>query len=239
MIQRHNIQGIPTIIIYKDQLETAVNKGCILCYHGLTSSKDAWIHDLELIAERGFVVVGVDNVGHGERIDPDFHNKYSQDNPDFWKNFVAITRATADETPALIDELVRLGFALGHRIGGLGASMGGLILYSAVLLEPRLSTVVTVVSSPEWWEFEHPDSPHHHLEKFSRVNLLSITAGQDNTVPNIYTKVFHDRLQAHFSDYQQRFAYKDYLSSDHMLNLDWDAAWKSAVEWFEVHLAKQ
>lgn len=128
---------------------------------------------------------------------------------------------------------MKRGFASENRIGGLGVSMGGLILYSAILLEPRLSTVATLVSSPEWWGFVHPDSPHHHLEKFSRVKLLSITAGQDTTVPNIYTKLFHDRLRKKFADYEQRFVHRDYPVSDHMLNPDWDKAWASAIQWFE------
>jgi hypothetical protein len=67
MIQRIQIQDIPTVILYNGKLETATQKGCILCYHGLTSSKDDWLNDLELIAKKGFVVVGVDNVGHGEQ----------------------------------------------------------------------------------------------------------------------------------------------------------------------------
>lgn len=237
MIQRQNIQGIPVIIIYKDQLRPAVGKGCILCYHGLTSSKDVWIHDLELIAEQGFVVVGVDNVGHGERKDPDFNHKYSQDNPDFWKNFVSSVQATASESSLLIDELIKRDFALEHRIGGLGVSMGGLVLYSAILLEPRLSTIVTIVSSPEWWGLEHPGSPHHHIKKFSTIKLLSITAGRDSTVPNMYTKVFHDKLQKNFNDYEHRFAHKNYALSDHMMNPDWEEAWNTAIKWFETHLA--
>jgi uncharacterized protein len=235
VIERHLIQDIPTVILWEDQLETAIKKGCILCYHGLTSSKDDWLHDLELIAEKGFVVVGVDNVGHGERKDPT-QDKYSKDNPAFWKNFVSAIQATACEIPLLIDELIKRGFALEHRIGGLGVSMGGLVLYSAILLEPRLSTVVTLVSSPQWWELEHPDSPHHHLEKFARVHLLSITAGQDTTVPNTYTKVFHKRLQAHFADYEQHFVHQDYPLSNHMLEPDWHEAWKRALEWFENRL---
>lgn len=237
MIQKTHIQSIPIVISYNGKLETAVKKGCILCYHGLTSSKDEWLHDLESIAARGFVVVGVDNVGHGERKDPDFQHKYSQNNPNFWKNFMAAIQATASEMPLLIDELVKRGFAPLHRIAGLGVSMGGLILYSAILLEPRLSTVATLVSSPEWWEFEHPDSPHHHLEKFSRVHLLSITAGQDTTVPNIYTKVFHNRLREKFADYEERFVHRDYPASDHMLNPDWESAWPFAIQWLETHLA--
>lgn len=239
MIQRYILHSIPVAILYKGDLETAANKGCILCYHGLTSSKDDWLHDLEMIAEKGFVVVGVDNVGHGERKDPYFYHKYSQDNPAFWKNFVSAIQATACEISLLIDELIKRGFALEDRIGGLGVSMGGLVLYSAILLEPRLSTVVTLVSSPQWWELEHPDSPHHHLEKFARVHLLSITAGQDTTVPNTYTKVFHKRLQAHFADYEQHFVHQDYPLSNHMLEPDWHEAWITAIRWFETHLADQ
>jgi uncharacterized protein len=202
----------------------------------LTSSKDDWIHDLKLIAERGFVVVGVDNVGHGKRKDPDFDSKFSQNNPNFWQNFVPAIQATASEMPLLIDELVRCGFALEHKMGALGVSMGGLIVYSAILVEPRLSTAVTIVSSPEWWGLEREDSPHHYPEKFSEVKLLSITAAQDTTVPNKYTSSFHEKLRARFDEYSSRLEHKIYPASDHMMNPDWDDAWNTALTWFENYL---
>lgn len=238
-IEHLTIQGIPLIFLSQYSPKTAKEKGCILCYHGLSSSKDDWLHDLEIIAKSGFLVVGIDNVGHGERKDPDFETTYSQSNPDYWRNFVQAVQSTVEEMPILIDELIRLGFANEHKIGGLGVSMGGFILYSAILLEPRLSTVVTLVSSPEWWGFNHPESPHLHCEKFSNINLLSITGGNDITIPNSFTTDFHNKLEAIFKEYHLRFGHKIYPSSDHLMNPDWDKAWQQSIAWFEKYLTVQ
>ncbi|MEM6432049.1 MAG: hypothetical protein AAF708_22615, partial [Deinococcota bacterium] len=87
-IERRTIRDIPLVCLSQKDPRGAKDKGCILCYHGLTSSKDNWLHDLEIIANKGFLVIGVDNVGHGERRDPDFDAKYAQDNPMFWHNFI-------------------------------------------------------------------------------------------------------------------------------------------------------
>lgn len=233
-IQRQTINSIPVVIMHEEPLESAVSKGCILCYHGLTSSKDDWLHDLKQIAEQGFMVVGIDNADHGERKHPDFAMKYSEDNPKFWEHFTDAIQMTASEMPLLIDELVKRSFALEHKVGALGVSMGGFIVYSAILLEPRLSKAVTLVSAPEWWGLEHPNSPHHDIEKFSNIKLLSITAGKDSTVPNHYTYIFHERLRAYYDDYNVRFRHQDYPTSDHMMNPDWESAWKNAIEWFEI-----
>ena len=114
--------------------------------------------------------------------------------------------------------------------------MGGFIVYSAILLEPRLHVAVTLVSSPEWWGLDNPDSPHRRLEGFARVKLLSITAGRDETVPNRYTHAFYNRLRAYFDDYDERFAHRVHPQSDHHLDPDWDEAWDAAAKWLETYL---
>lgn len=238
-IDRKRLKGIPTVMLYDGQLKHAVAKGCILCYHGLTSSKDAWLHDLEIVAEHGFLTVGVDSVGHGERRYPDFETRMSQDNPHFWHAFTKAVCETADEVPVLLDGLIQNSLATDGRIGMLGVSMGGFITYSAILVEPRITAAVTIVSSPEWWELKSPQSPHHHVEGFARIKLLSQTGGKDTVIPSRFTYAFHNRLKSHYSDYESRFEHHHYPASNHMMDPDWEACWQKSIAWFEHQLARR
>ena len=226
---------VPTVLLYENELK-ASQKGCILCFHGLTSSKDDWLHELAKIAEQGFLVVGVDNVGHGERRYPDFATRFAESNPDFYSNFLDAVAETARDVPSLLDALTEASLITKDRVGVLGVSMGGYIAYATVGLEPRIQAVATIVASPEWSP-EHPESPHHHLEKFGAVKLLSQTAGKDEVVPSHYALRFHERLEEAYDDYAERFAYIDYPESNHQLNPDWERCWARTIAWFEEHLA--
>ena len=226
---------VPTVLLYENELEASSQKGCVLCFHGLTSSKNDWLHELAKIAERGFLVVGVDNVGHGERRYLDFDTRFAESNLDFYDNFLDAVAETARDLPSLIDALIEAGLVVNDRVGVLGVSMGGYIAYAAVGLEPRVQAVVTIVASPEW--LEHPNSPHHQIDKFAKVKLLSQTAGIDDVVPSRYARAFHERLNETYADYDERFAYIDYPESNHQLNPDWELCWARAIAWFEEHLA--
>ncbi len=231
-LERHIFGGVPIALLYAGPLEAARARGTLLCFHGLGSSKEEWLHDLTQVAECGFVDVGFDSYGHGERRDLAFTRTYDQAQPTFWPNFVSAIQETSAEVPRLIDDLTQRGLTDPDRVGAIGVSMGGFIVYSALRLEPRLKAVVTLVSSPQWWGLEHPDSPHRHFEAFSRVRLLSLTAGRDEVVPNRFTYALHDRLRAHFSDYESRMAHHVYPASDHHLNPDWH----EALRWLALHL---
>ena len=232
-------QDVPTVLVYKGEAEVAAERGCILCYHGLGSSKDAWLHDLREIAARGFLVVAVDNAGHGERRYSDFEARFSAEGLHYWQAFTAVVRETAAELPALLNELLRRHLAVPGKVGALGVSLGGFIAYRAVTTESRLTAVATLVSSPEWWGLESPESPHHDLEAFAEVRLLSLTAGQDNVVPNSYTFAFYERLRERYEDYQVRFKHVDYGASTHLLEPDWPVAWEETIAWFERFLSLQ
>lgn len=230
------LAGVPLLIVSRADPKTAAERGCILVFHGLGASKDAQLKELEALARQGFLAVGVDNVGHGERRYPDFDRRLSQDNLEFSENFLRSVRETARELPQLLDELVREGLAREDRIGALGISMGAFIVYTAVTLEPRLKAAVAIVGSPEW-PLELPESPHRQPGRFDRVRLLSQTAGRDTVVPAHAARAFHERLKKRYSDADARFAYAEYPDSDHLLEADWDRLWARSLGWFQKHLA--
>lgn len=235
-IEHRKFGDIPTVLVCEDSPERAAEEGCILCYHGFTSSKDAWLHDLKILAKGGFLVIGVDAVGHGERRHPDFETHFSGSQTEIDEAFLRIVEESSAELPDLVDELFGNGLVLEHKLGMFGVSMGGFITYAAVLKEPRLSAAVTLVSSPEWWMMPSPKSPHNHPEAFHSIKLLSQTAGKDQSVPNHYAQSFHKRLREHYEDYTERFKYRDYPASNHQMNPDWQEALAETVVWFQSHL---
>jgi len=226
---------VPALLVSQGDPDAAPERGCVLVLHGLGASKDVHLKELDSLAGRGFLAVGVDSVGHGERRHPDFEGRFSHDNPEFYKNFLQAVLETAREVPPLLDALTRAGFVKADRVGILGISMGGFITYKAVTLEPRLGAAVAVVASPEW-PLELPGSSHRQPERFDRVRLLSQTAGRDTVVPSRYARAFHARLRERYGDYDARFAYAEYPESDHLLARDWDRLWARTLAWFGAHL---
>lgn len=225
----------PVLAVYEGRREDAAAKGCILFFHGLGASKDVQLSDLESLAKHGFMAVGVDNVGHGDRRYPDFDKRLSQDHSGYEKEFIHAVEATAREIPQLIEALAQVGYIRQERVGALGISMGGSITYAAILHEPRLKAAVTLVASPKWL-VDEPESPHHHLEGFNTIHLLSQTGGRDTTVPSTPAREFHERLKSFYPDYNERFAYVEYPESDHLLQTDWPRCWARTLQWFDTHL---
>jgi len=192
--RRATFADVPALLVCQGDADAAAERGCILVLHGPGASKDVHVKELDSLAGRGFLAVGVDSVGHGERRHPDFERRFSQDNPEFYKHFLQAVLETAGEVPPLLDALTRAGFVKADRVGILGISMGGFVTYKAVTLEPRLGAAVAVVASPEW-PLDPPESPHRQPERFDRVRLLSQTAGRDTVVPSRYARAFHERLR--------------------------------------------
>lgn len=238
--QTLRIDGIPLVLIYRDSPESAGQRGTILFYHGLSSRKEDNIKELESFAHRGFLAVGVDNVGHGERRYPDFADRMKGDRVE--RELLDMTRKTAEEVPGLIDELVRRGYAAEDRLGICGISMGGYIVYTALTIESRFRAAAPVLGSPLWKGIEDDEmlnlSPHKHPEKFNGIFLLSQNAGKDVSVPAHYARDFHKTLNLYYPNEQNRFKYVEFPESGHfMREQDWNILWHNVLEWFEKYLA--
>ena len=61
--RKFSFAGIPLLTLATDSTPRPV----VLFYHGLHSTKETHRKELESLATRGFLAVGVDAVGHGER----------------------------------------------------------------------------------------------------------------------------------------------------------------------------
>jgi len=212
--------------------------GTILYYHGFGGGKEDARDALVALAEAGFLAVGLDNVGHGERRLPDFGRRFAGlgPGPELEAGFLALVRATAREVPTVLDDLLARGLARPDHLGVAGWSMGGFVAYAAVVADPRLRAAAPLLGAPAW-RLPWPESPHRHLERFFPTALLSQTAAADRRVPPQATKRFHAALAAYYADAPERLRYVEYPGVGHDIPEDMASAMRQRmVDWFQQHL---
>jgi hypothetical protein len=222
--------------------EERARQGTILFYHGFGESKDGYVSVLQHLAEAGFLAIGVDGTGHGERRYPDFTERFPSFEPHLIGNmqleaaFLSTVRATAWEVPSIIDALIERGWAHAGRIGIVGHSFGGFVTYAAAIADKRIQVAASVVGSPEW-RLPWPDSPHFHLDCFFPVAMLSQVAGKDTNVLPAFARTLHDQLAPYYAQAPERLCYIEYPNSPHDLSTeDWEQAWGAVTAWFSAHL---
>lgn len=228
----------PALLCYQDTPESAANNGTILFYHGFTMKKEDFEMDRQVLASLGFLVVSLDNVGHGERRYLDFDERFNEtrsiSEPEAIEaDFLQAVRETALEVPAIIDDLVQRGWARIDRLGIAGVSMGGFITYAAIVAEPRLRVATPILGSPEW-KLPRPDSPHLHPDRFFPIALLSQAAANDETVPARFARTFHEGLTDLYATAPDRLKYIEYPDEGHFLTSEaWVSVKQQMQEWFQ------
>lgn len=239
MYQEHkNIVGVPILLVGQGP----PYRGTVLVYHGLGSNKETQTKELTQLAQRGFLAVGVDAVGHGERRFSDFESRMNSQASHL--EFLSMVRDTANEVPRLVQALSEACGELGP-FGITGISMGGCITFAAACNFHRLVAAVPILGTPdwsldgrhelppEWWQ----DSPHHTPEWFNPTALLVQNAGRDVNVPPGPARDFVKEARLYYSDFPQRLAYVEYPESEHfMREADWAELWDRTLGWFERFL---
>lgn len=237
------LASAPSLVIFHGIAEERARQGTILFYHGFGQTKDDYVSILQQLAEAGFLAIGIDGIGHGERRYPDFETRFPPIDPPLISNmqleaaFLAVVRATVQEVPLIIDALVEREWAYPGRIGIAGHSFGGFVTYAAVVTDKRIQVAAPVVGSPQW-KLPWSGSPHLHIDHFFPTALLSQTAGQDTRVPPVFARELHSRLTSSYAQAPQRLRYIEYPNSPHDLSeQDWEQAWVTVVKWFEAFLS--
>lgn len=241
-ISRLPLASAPVLAVFCDAPEERAKRGTILFYHGFGESKDGYVPVLQRIAEAGFLAVGVDGIGHGERRYPDFHERFPPISPPLIGNvqleaaFLSLVRETAQEVSLILDALIERGWALASRIGIAGHSFGGFVTYAAVVADKRLQVAASVVGSPQW-RLPWSESPHLHLDRFFPTALLSQVAGKDTNALPAFARELHHRLGPYYAQAPGRLRYIEYPNSPHDLSAeDWEQAWDTVAAWFAPHL---
>ena len=206
----------------------------VLWFHGFGVDKEVHRKELEQLARAGFLAVGVDAAGHGARRMPDLDARQAAPHEQALRTMVELATRTADEVPAIVRALADEGLADAERVGLAGVSMGGYVVYKAVLVEPSIRAAVAILGSPEWPE---GDSPHRHLDEFHDTALLSITAERDENVPPAAARGLHRRLATEHPDAAQR--YMELAGAVHLMSEQhWNRAMDETLRWLTRHLVK-
>jgi pimeloyl-ACP methyl ester carboxylesterase len=206
----------------------------VLWFHGFGVDKEVHRKELEQLARAGFLAVGVDAAGHGARRLADLDARQAAPHDEALRTMISLATRTADEIPAVVRALVDDGLADADRVGTVGVSMGGYVVYQAVLVEPSIRAAVAILGSPEWPE---GDSPHRHLDGFRHAALLSITAERDENVPPTAARELHRHLATEHPEASQK--YVELAGAVHLMSEEhWNRATGETLRWLTRHLAK-
>jgi len=223
---------VPALVAHQARPEDAAARGTVLLYHPLGKAKELHSEDLGLLADAGFLAIGIDAIAHGERRFPGGYGRFIA-NP--LEALLEVVSATAAEVPALVDELVRRRWAIPGRIGIAGASLGGFVAYGAAISDRRIAAAVTIAASPRWGV--DPRSPHRHPGRFHPLALLSITASDDALVPPAEVRALHGKLEPLYAATPERLRHVELPGESHwMSNAAWQRAREEAERWFDRFL---
>lgn len=232
-----SIAGVPALLRYRGSPELAAEHGTVLFYHGFGGTKERADDYLAALAEAGFLAVGLDAIGHGERRYPDFEVRFDDARWDTHfeeveTRFLTLLDDTAAEVPSVIDELLARGWARADRIGIGGRSLGGCVCYAAVLADDRIRAAVSIVGSPEW-TLPREHSPHHHPDGFFPAAILSLAAEFDEHSPPAHIRAFHAELEPRYAPEPGRISFVEYPAVGHFLTpeLNTDARHRTTA-WF-------
>lgn len=219
------IAGVPALLAHADA--RVHHAPLVLWFHGLGVNKETHRAELHLLAEHGFLAVGIDAVGHGERRWPHLQQLIDAPRDDAFANAVDMGVQTSKEVPAILDELIHDGMADPHRIALAGISMGAFALYRALVeCRGRISSAVAILGSPRW---PSASSPHNDLNAFCDAALLSITAELDENVPPHAARELHLALEERCPD---RHRYVELSGAVHLMSAaHWEETKREMLNW--------
>jgi dienelactone hydrolase len=234
--ERLTLAGVPALATYAESVgsaERAAARGTVLVLHGLTAAKESQHLDARSLAEQGYLAVAIDAVGHGDRRYPDFEERFSAARGE--QSFYAAVAQTAAELPAAIAALEERGWAPPGKLGAVGFSMGGFILFGALVARCRLDAVATIVAAPTW--LPEAQSPHRQLDRFFPTPLLMITGSADETVSPAPARELYEALGPRYLAAPERLHLLEAPGEGHMFSPPaWDLAWGQVCGWFDRFL---
>lgn len=223
----------PALAVWQGTREHAVRHGTVLFHHGFTVDKQAQLPELTTLAGAGYLAIGVDAAGHGQRRLPDFEQHFA--GPDHRQRLFELVAETVAELPAVVDALEDASLVGAGRLAIAGVSMGGHICYGAAVTEPRFTVVAPILGSPCW---PRADSPHLQPEKFFPKAVLSQNAGRDEIVSPDGARALHGELPRYYHESSQSSRYVEFAESGHeMRDEDWHSAMNNLLRWLGDHLS--
>jgi uncharacterized protein len=234
--EKLSLAGVPALLTFASSAERAAARGTVLILHGATASKEVQYRESHSLAERGYLAVAIDAAGHGDRRYPEGDERLAEQRAQ--QTFYDIVAQTAAELPAVIEALEARGWAQRGRLGAVGISMGGFILFGALVARCRLDAVVPIVASPRWKLIE--PSPHQQRDRYFPTPLLMITGSADAVVPPEAARQLHEALQPKYAEAPERLRYLELPGEEHMFSPEgWGKAWGETCAWFDRFLVEK
>jgi alpha-beta hydrolase superfamily lysophospholipase len=238
---RDTLAGVPVLVAHA-AAPAASPPAVVLWLHGFRSEAAANAIELAAFAGDGFVVVGIDAVGHGARRSADLDARIAHTPGGARAVMLELAAATAAELPAVVAAIAGRGLGDPARLGIIGVSMGGYLTYRAVLTLPGLRAAVAVLGSPEWGPpgAAGADSPHRHPDAFGDVALLSVTAERDASVSPDAARRLHAALESRVGRGRGTHRYVELAGAEHLMPAaDWHRAMAEARRWLREHLGPE
>ena len=215
----------PTPLLLAQRTGAATPLPAVFWFHGFGVDKETHRKELAQLADAGFLAVGVDAAGHGERRLPDLDARIAAPREEAKQTMRELALQTAAELPLLIDELVRRGLAT-ERVGVAGVSMGGYLTYKAAVTYPRVRAAVSILGAPELLSQEERAS-----FVTNGVALLSINGEKDVNVPPDEARAFHATLPG------ERHRYLELAGAEHLVSAEqWTVAMNATLAWLRAAL---
>ena len=218
---------VPLLVVRPDAAAGALPT--VLWFHGLSVSKDTHEKELLQIADAGFLAVGVDAAGHGERALPTLADRIARATQDeALRLMLPLAELTARDVPGVVRHLRDAGLTDERRVALAGISMGAFVVYRAVTIVQGIRAAVALLGSPEWPE---GISPHWTPEAFRHTAMLSITGERDVNVPPDEARRFHARLDRD-AEREAPARYLELSGAEHLMAAEsWEIAMRETVDW--------
>ncbi len=228
----------------------------VMCLHGFTGNKESMLQHCLRMADAGFIAVAIDARMHGERLDPSFWNKMSENFP---RTFFSVVSETAKDLTQVVDFLEKRPDVDLDQLGLTGISMGAFISLIAVQLEKRVKAVASIlgagdfqffgekISSQKVLPFEqqlmnHPDeetnnlvgkyNPLNNLEKFPPTALLLMGGSQDPLIPKEGITHLYGALEQYYALNPEKLKLR-LFNVEHAYTEEMEA---EVIQWFTEHL---
>lgn len=212
----------------------------MLLYHGLRMGSDSLEREARWLTNAGFAVYAVDAPHHGWRHSDVVGSMPDAMSIDGHRILLRVLREARDEIPKLVDHVL----AQGHeKVAVAGVSMGAFIALAAATIEPRLTSIISMLGTPDWNPRDGdvpPDivdavteSPHLTPEKFAPRPLLLLNGSRDDNVRPGPMRVFVARLRPLYAGLESmdgpRILHREYDSEHAVPEPLWADMWMTTI----------
>jgi uncharacterized protein len=250
VIEDRKVKHIPVLDVYNTDIMGP--PPLILMLHGLSSSKETGLINAYRFAKQGFHIVLFDAYRHGELADEQFQ-KF-----DYFQKILETTgiiRETVKYIEILIEYYQTVDNVDSSRIGLIGFSLGGVIIYKYISGDknPAVKAAVPVVASPMGGTLRElvkkspqPDryfddakiavaereAPIHRLKELKDFPLLMLNGVEDDLFSIEDIRTCYNQLVQNYTD-QQRIKKIEYQNVGHQVTQEMI---DEAILWFQRFL---